>query len=205
MLIEERWRNIALIEKRPHNTADALKRLFSNRRVCVCDFYVQGCEQVRLEEATGALHYDDLLIIDHHAPLPYMMRRISSAVIANAYVRTHGPLGDDFVVVVNHTDADSVLAAVIMTGALPPEDEYAEAAVAADHTGAENVIADVLQALEYDRSLGGSIDVLFKVVERRSAVRRELRALIDADQVQWVDGVACLILDKQIDAGLVPA
>lgn len=204
MIIEEHWRNIALIEKRPHNTADVVNHLFPGQRVCVCDFHVEGCEQGRLDP-TGVLRYGNLLIVDHHTPLLVMRQRISSAVIANAYVRTYGRLGDNFAVVINHTDADSVLSALIMTGALPSDDTYAEAAVAADHTGAENVIADVLQALESDRNLDKSIDMLFKLVERRSAVRQELRAFIDAGRVQWFGNVACLVLDKTIDAGLVPA
>lgn len=204
MSIEERWHNIALIEKRPHNTVDAIKRLFLNQRVCVCDFYVQGSEQGRFDSGS-ALHYDDLLIIDHHAPVPSLMQHISSAVIATTYVRRHGPLDDDWVVVINHTDADSLLAALIMTGVLPPDEEYAEAAIAADHTGAENLIADVLQALEDDRSIATSVAVLFKIVKHRSTARRALRATIAAGQVQWINDVAYLVLEQRIDAGLVPA
>ena len=52
------------------------------------------------------------------------------------------------VVVINHTDCDSILSSGIVSGLLDALPAYGRAALAADHTGEENAIADTLQALE---------------------------------------------------------
>ncbi len=201
--IESLYQNIALIEKRSDNYAAELTVTFADRSVCVCDFYVRDSEQGRLDDS-GAIELDGLLIIDHHAPLPRMMSHISSAVIANRYVRQHGPLPAETVIVINHTDADAILSALIMGGYLPPDDSLGQAAIAADHTGEQNNLADLLQALEDDRNLPQSVAVLQKVLARHKD-RQTVRELVEAGKVLWADDIACLIVERKIDAGLVPA
>jgi len=88
-----------------------------------------------------------LLCVDHHAPVPSMARRVSSANLALRYVRQCGVLPSEAVVLISHTDCDSVLAAGILRGILPPLDAFGEAVMAADHTGAPNDISDLLQSV----------------------------------------------------------
>ena len=64
-----------------------------------------------------------------------MYRFVSSANLAVEWVRArHGPRPGDLVVI-THTDCDSVLSSGIVSGRLEPKPEYEAAAIAADHTG----------------------------------------------------------------------
>jgi hypothetical protein len=203
MKIEGKYGNIHLIEKKLGNTPRELKDAFPNRKICVCDFYVEGSEHGKLTE-NGSIHFDDILIIDHHPALPEMRRHISSTTFANSHVTEHGPLDNRFAVLINHTDADSILSALIMCGVLKPREEYNTAAIAADHTGEENIISDLLQALEDDRNLPRSIEVLLRVLEKRLWVRDELKAMVDSHAYNMCGSIPYMILDKKIDAGLLP-
>ena len=203
MKIEERYGNIYLIEKRGDNTAQELKATVSGRKLCVCDLCVEGSEKGEIA-GSGAIRFDDLLIIDHHPNLPEMRGHVCSTTFAHRYVAKCGPLGGGYAVVINHTDTDSILSSLIMCGMLEPRDEFDEAAIAADHTGEENLISDVLQALEDDRCLQRSIEVLQRILERRIWVRQKLRALRDCGRLKMDGDVACGVLDEKIDAGLLP-
>src|SRR3712207_2255748 len=86
-----------------------------------------------------------------------MRRRISSTGLAVEHVRRHGPAGRDTMVVINHTDCDSVLSSAVVLGLLPPEPAWADAAIAADHTGAAHPVADLLQSLEHERDFAMSL------------------------------------------------
>lgn len=202
--VQDQYRNVYLIEKRSDNTSTELRNTFPGRKICVCDFYVNGSERGELDQR-GVIYYDGLLIIDHHAPIDYMKRRISSTVIANQFVTANGPLNDDWVIVINHTDTDSLLSALIMRGELEPSERYGQAAIAADHTGEEDVISDVLQAYEYERRIENSVEVVKRVLTNRLKVRSSLRKLAESDQFKWIDGIAYIVLEEKIDAGLVPA
>jgi hypothetical protein len=218
--LETRCDNIYLVEKKPHNSPGELRSAFPQRRVCVCDFRIDGSEMGRIGE-NGATEYDGLLIIDHHIPIPQMQRQISSTIIAVAYVRQHGPLGAEWAIVINHTDADSILSALVMAGRLAAEDDWGAAAVAADHSGAENLLGDVLQALEDDRELEKSIVVALELsadagslaemadvrqkVQKRQAVRQVLREQVEKGAFHWHGEIAWIVLDEKIDAGLAPA
>lgn len=80
-----------------------------------------------------------------------MHQFVSSANLAAEWVRAgHGPRSGD-VVLISHTDCDSVLSGGIVSGRLQPKPEYEAAAIAADHTGATNSIADLLQSLDSRR------------------------------------------------------
>jgi len=94
---------------------------------------------------------------DHHGPDIRMQRQISSTSLAQELMRrTQNPFRHVFG---THVDADSVLAwFVLLTGNL--DMRLGEAAIAADHTGATNRIADVLQSLTELRNVEFSFDCL---------------------------------------------
>ena len=133
-----------------------------------------------------------------------MRKHISSTTLANKYVTERGPLNDSYAVIINHTDTDSMLSSLIMSGKLKPHDEFDMAAVAADHTGAENIISDLLQALEDDRCLDKSVDALQKIVKKRLSIRQKLRMLVDNGEFKMDGSIAYILLDRKIDAGLLP-
>lgn len=123
----------------------------SGKRLFVCDQYVSGAELWGLEHPWGwetTLDGRAIVNIDHHAPSRRFYRHVSTGNLAIDYVRQHGPTGDDDVVVITHTDCDSVISALVMLGELKPEDKFGQAVIAADHTGEPNRIADLLQGLD---------------------------------------------------------
>jgi len=148
-----------------------------------CDFYIAGIEEGR--EVTGGFQLGRILNIDHHAAVASMARTVSSTNPAIDRVRQCGLPAPESRVVITHTDCDSVLSAAIMSGRVPPETILGEAAIAADHSGAENPIADLLQGLQRHRDfelflhnlnlliLGKSLDLL---AEEALNVRKRKRA-----------------------------
>jgi hypothetical protein len=156
--------------------------------------------------------------IDHHADEPRFQRAVSSGTLALAYVAAHGTVGAEATVCVNHTDCDSVLSAAIVTGLLPATTEFGEAVIAADHTGAANDIADLLQAIgdwrDLDRSLA-NLDRLLDgrpleaqaqaLLDGRRRDRDAARTLADAARADLEDGVAFVQLAQSIDGELFPA
>ncbi len=124
-----------------YNTIEAIGAGF------VCDFYVKDIEK-RGEGIPGGYRCDAVTNIDHHAPTERMACMVSSGTLALEYVAAFNRVAESGTpVVINHTDADSILSSGIMSGVLEPEDRYGAAAIAADHTGEENAISDLLQAL----------------------------------------------------------
>lgn len=204
MKIGANHKNIYLIGRSPENSPAELKELFPNKKICVCDFYVKDCEQGEID-STGVINYSDLLIVDHHAPIPDMMQHISSTVFANQYVSTHGALNDEYVILINHIDTDSLFSALLMNGELKPTKEYGLAAIAADHTGEENILGDILQALEDDRDLAYSIDVLMKVLKKRIWARQALKARVENHEYEMIGGIAHLTTNDRLDAALLPS
>lgn len=221
MNIEDHLGNIYLLQKKAQTHPGEVQRSFAGRKICACDFAISGSERGQLGDCCETA-YEGLLIIDHHSPIPQMQRQISSTVIANAYVRQHGSLGADWAVAINHTDADSILSALVMTGRLPTSDEWSDAAIAADHTGEENLLSDVLQALEDNRNLEKSLTVALKlsadrdnlqqmpdvrqlVLEKRGIVRQALRQQVERGAFHWLGDIAWIVLDKKVDAALAPA
>ena len=210
------YENIYLIEKKSSNTPSELKEAFPGKKVFICDFYIEDSENGKIDE-NGVTDYCDLFIVDHHAPISYMKKHISSAVIASRYVSANGPLDDEYVIVVNHTDTDSLLSVLLMSGKIDPNSEYEQAAIAADHTGEANIISDLLQSSEDGRELKKSIELLLIMVKdpkmvkdlgimkERLLIRSELKELVPTFTVNMNNGIAFKIMDKKIDAGLLPA
>ena len=111
----------------------------------------------------GGYAHGRIVNVDHHAKTVAMSRVVSSANLALLRVRAVGLPPADAVVVITHTDCDSILSAGIMSGRLAAEDRYGDAAIAADHTGDENAIADLLQALDRYRDVELSLDALMRL------------------------------------------
>ncbi|HEX5072034.1 MAG TPA: hypothetical protein VFW03_02440 [Gemmatimonadaceae bacterium] len=138
---------------RAGNLDDLLAR-YPTGEILACDFYIAGAELG--SPAPGGYRLGERVVnIDHHAPTARMAREISStnlaldwrAATANASVESRQAAGQA-VVVINHTDCDSILSSGIASCRLDALPAYGRAALAADHTGEENAIADALQALE---------------------------------------------------------
>src|SRR5690606_31909446 len=104
---------------------------------------------------------------------------VSSANLALERVSVCGTVDAQTPVVVNHTDCDSVLSSGIASGLLEPDAEYGAAAIAADHTGAEHPIADLLQALGPARDLELSFRALAQLRSGVPLGREARRALDD--------------------------
>lgn len=102
---------------------------------------------------------------DHHGPDERMEKiDITSTSLAMEVMRRKKTPFER--VYVTHTDTDSVLSAfILLTGIL--DDRLSEAAVAADHTGAENYIADVLQSLTELRDIEFSFLCLHSILHDR--------------------------------------
>lgn len=120
------------------------------------DFYVSGAEKGDALPCDSGYKVGERIVnIDHHAPDPRWERHVSSGVLACQWARRWGvvkPESGD-VVVINHTDCDSVLSAMILTGVVPPHERFERAVVDADHKGAPNEVADLLQACSTTRDL----------------------------------------------------
>jgi hypothetical protein len=121
------------------------------------------------------------------------------------------------VVVINHTDCDSILSSGIVSGRLDPLPEYGRAALAADHTGEENEIADTLQALEPWRDVelsfatlravetGEPLPELAREALGRWRHKRACAAHYVAQGTVASDGlVAFGILDREVDGIFFP-
>jgi len=118
--------------------------------VMACDFYVGGAEKGAT--VPGGYRIGRIINVDHHAPTPRMSCFISSANLAIERVKELGLPQQDSILVINHTDCDSVLSCAILSGELSPTEDLGDAAVAADHTGIENPIADLLQGMQHRRN-----------------------------------------------------
>lgn len=185
--------------------------------IVACDFHLESIHLLG-EPVAGGYRLGRLLNVDHHAPVPRMRRRITSTALAIDHVREEGTAGSDTLVVINHTDCDSVLSSAIVLGLLPPEPAYGSAAIAADHTGEAHPTADLLQALEHERDFTMSLRNLLlthagaPMEARASALlgerlrRREGAArLVAGGAFTRVGGVALAVLQEDTEGELFPA
>jgi len=194
----------------------ALRQDQPEKKIFVCDFYIANIE--KYTEIPGGYFHENIYNIDHHAPTKRMAQEISATHLAIDYVKAYGIIPQDAIIIINHTDCDSVLSSCIMAGILPPEDRFARAAKAADHTGEENTIADVLQAISGERDLLFSITTLANILDnkpleekaktllqKRTDDRELIKTLIE-QKAFIVDGaVTYASSPRKIDAGLLPA
>lgn len=138
---------------------DVLRHVPGDGPVWCVDFYLTGAEWWQPE--TYGWSDGRVRNVDHHAPDPRFYRAVSSTNLALEVGRVEGT------VVINHTDCDSVLAAAILLGLLEPDPKLGAAAIAADHTGAENDLADALQALQHRRDFAESLAAAQAVLARK--------------------------------------
>ena len=194
---------------------EQIREMFPGKTIVVCDFPVEGIDP-RLS-AKEQLR-EGIINIDHHSELPEMERQVSSTNLAIVYVNVFGAIPGDWQVVVNHSDTDSVLSYFIARGILPPDEKFGAAAIAADHTGQPNEIADLLQAVQDRRDLAYSLDQLRllldghpldgaaqNLLEKRYADRERIKQIINGNGFKIVDDVSYAVLDEKIDGALVPA
>lgn len=181
--------------------------------ILAADFPVAGIHEAGTAVPWG-YELGRIVNVDHHAPVPAMERTVSSAVLALEFVRTHGHR-DGAAVVISHTDCDSALSAGILSGRLPPEQRWGDAAVAADHTGAEDAVADLLQPLDDLRDLELSLSSLGRLlagkpldprvrelVDGRRRQREFLAESVAAGRFTTEGGLAWAVFDREVDSEL---
>jgi len=184
--------------------------------VFACDFYVSGIEGG--QEIPGGYRLDRLLNIDHHAPTERMSQQITSTTLAISQVEEVGCADPLDAVVVHHTDCDSVLSSGIMCGELEPDSIFSEVAIAADHTGEENTLADLLQALDKRRDLELSQSSLNRflrkeplqavakeALEERRRERGQAELLVNKHQFSSVGKLSYAVVKQPIDSEFFPA
>lgn len=204
---------LLLIPLTPHTTVGEIAAL-ADGDICVCDSYVHGAEHWSV--VPGGWARDRFVNVDHHAPGARMARQVSSANLAIERVAAGGTAPGT--VVITHTDCDSILSGGIISGMLEPRPEYGVAAIAADHTGAEDPIADLLQALDDRRDVAMSFESLARLernepqpreVQERLRRRQQARAAavrqVDAGAVQVEGGLATAVFDAPLDGEFFPA
>ncbi len=217
MVEKLRERPITLLEEFSDITAEELEARFPDGRpIIACDFGVTGVESG--EEIPGGYRHGRILSIDHHIPNERMARRISSTTLAIEQARSPEGFPKDSNVVIHHTDCDSILSSLIARGFLPPEDRFNDAAIAADHTGEENEISDLLGSLMQRRDLEFSLRNLeallrgtpldpgaVKALEQRKREREEAAELVASEALRSTGSVYYVWTKSRPDAALFPA
>lgn len=181
--IEQQLENIYLITEKTKNYANEIRGIWPKEKVFICDFSLADLDQTIKEGKTvdrigRCLVWQDLIMVDHHSPHPDMSKQISSVSLAYDLRKNHPDVfADDFVVVINHTDTDSILSAFMIAGLIEPEKKWVKAGIAADHTGDNNKIAELLQSLQNRRDLKLSGGSLMRLVNGE-ALEKEVEAEI---------------------------
>lgn len=209
-------KNIVLLEERHHYTENDLTVLFPGKTVVACDFAINDIE--KHESVPGGYRSSSVMNIDHHAPTERMANRISSTNLAIAHVKVCGVVPADWPVVINHTDTDSILSASIVSGILQPDKVFGDAAIAADHTGEINPVADLLEQLMVFRDIDLSVrnlrlllaekpleEIAQKRLEKRVADRLKAKQLVQAGSFKHTGQVTYVVLENKMDASLFPS
>jgi len=180
--------------------------------IIACDFYITGIEAIGTD-VPGGYQAGRVLNIDHHAPTKRMERFVSSGNLAIERLQQTGQPPADAVVVITHTDCDSVISSAIISGRLPPDADLGAAVIAADHTGAENELADMLQCLQEAHDLELSLrnaNLLragqpLEVAGQEALTLRQRRraaARTDVPKFQRLGGLVWADLDEDTDGEL---
>jgi hypothetical protein len=181
--------------------------------IYACDFHVEGAHLGA--PVPGGFQLDSIINIDHHAPVRQMERMVSSTTLALERLDASRPPAPADVIVINHTDCDSVLSSAVLAGLLRPHWRLNDAAIAADHTGTEDALADGLQAVDQCRDFELSLEVArcvlagravpeaaLPLLDRRHRARQEAARLADSASVE--DGVALIVSETVTDGELFP-
>ena len=206
----ENRHKIALIDQKPYHSVQELKKKFPHKKICACDFYVEDAQKGKITDY--GIEYESILNIDHHAPVEEMRHHISSGVLATRYVKRFGVLDDEWIILINHKDCDSIIGSFILAGILPPEQKFSEAVIHADHTGHDDDIADLLQSIQYKEDLeqiainlnnllnDRSIDEeAKKLMKKRKDAREFAKHELEKGNYEKYKDVAYLILDRAGD------
>lgn len=210
---------IELLPARSQFTIADLRESIPKGRIIVCDFYVKDIEGGEENDYGFSRADENVINIDHHAPSRSMSRYVSSANLAVRFVESEGSISSaEDHVVINHTDCDSVLSSSIIRGILPPDKIFEEAAIAADHTGALNEVADLLQSLQDKRDLTFSLQNLDKLLkgekideeaqsmlEARLKSREMVKKIVSDGKFEKNGQVYFTSVDERFDAGMLPA
>jgi len=209
---------------KPYTEAAELERRCpGTQSIFACDFYVTGAEHGVLEP--GGLRPGRILNVDHHAPHLRMRQPVTSTVLAHEYLIAGGRADPSSCVVIHHTDCDSILSSALLLGNLPPDPDLVAASIAADHTGEEHPIADLLQAIDegrrghrtaeqYLESLRAVEDLrsgeplgdeATQALDRRRMRRAAAHELISQGRFERGDGVAFAVCDQSIDSAFFSA
>ncbi|NTW45898.1 MAG: hypothetical protein HGB18_02460 [Candidatus Moranbacteria bacterium] len=211
-----RERPIELLEEFSGITVEELEARFPGEfPIIACDFGIYGIGDG--EEFPGGYRSGRVLSVDHHASTSRMAHRISSTTLAIKQARTEGFPGTGRVVI-HHTDCDSLLSSLIVSGFLPPEERFNAAAIAADHTGEPDEIADLLQPLQRRRDIEFSLrnlDLLLRgealeedareLMLGRLAQRETVAKLVREGAFRSTGGVYFASFSERHDAAFFPA
>lgn len=214
-LIEKLRENpIELIEESQNIDPEKLKENYQGE-IIICDAYVNEIEKTNFDPENNTFSDEKIFSIDHHAPIEQFEKNISSTNIAIEFVKKNGPITDR-TTVINHTDCDSILSSLIIKGILPPDEKFGEAAISADHTGAENEIADLLQSLQYERNIELSLKNLQLLLEekplelkaqelfqKRIAEREKVKEIVANKDFEEINGIVYTELNEKIDPTLL--
>ena len=181
--------------------------------IFACDFRVAGIES-NGKETAGGYQWGRIVNVDHHAHTTRMQQEVTSTTLAIERVQAFGRPDCVAQIAINHTDCDSILAAAIVAGDLAPEERFGKASIAADHTGEEDEIADLLQGLRNSHDYGLSLrnlkrllsqepleDAAKKALEDRKRERREAET-ISRKVFESVGGVSYATLEHNVDGCL---
>jgi hypothetical protein len=214
----------SILPLRPFVSAAELEARFpAEASIYACDFYVSGAEAGQIEE--GGLRIGRILNVDHHAPLARMHSRVTSTELACRHLTAGARPDPTHRVVINHTDCDSILSSSMLLGHLPADPDLVAASIRADHTGEDDRVADLLQALDEGRSgdrteeqyheslrnvgllLAGrplesvAVEALHRRERRRDAARR----VASASEGSLSDGLAFFRPESEIDGAFFRA
>lgn len=207
---------IYLIDEKNCYAVQDIEQLFPDQKVMVVDFAISGIEKYSF--VNGLYSVGLISNCDHHIPMRQFERVVSSTNLAIDYVNSYGILSEETTVVINHIDCDSCLASLILKGILPADDKFGLAAIAADHTGEANPIADLLNSLQKFRNLEFSVSNLFALlaneelsekviaeIEIRENDRKKAEEMVRNAELNFLDGVYYGTLEKKIDGAFLPA
>lgn len=209
-----RKNSIRLIDEKQFISLKELEKY--QRKILVCDAYVEGIEKATPEK--GGFRKGNIFVLDHHIPIEQFERNISSTNLAIDYVKKNGAISEDTMIIINHTDCDSILSSLIMRKVLLPGKRFGEAAIEADHTGKKNKIADLLQALQYERNIEFSLKNLQllldkkplelkaqELLQKRYRQRKEIKKIVDKKEFKKSGEVFYIEINKRIDPNfLIP-
>lgn len=183
----------------PFEQVEELRQRAGNQILYACDFYINGIEPY---EQQGFFQQGRIINLDHHSEAKSVSRVISSTNMVLEYKKKHPDYAkQNFGVVTHHVDCDSVLSTLILRGVLAPEERFGIAAIAADHTGEANDIADLLQAIKRGPEGNENMATVEENKARFEYVVKNLHAFLNN---QPIDESARIMLNHRLEqrAGL---